>query len=95
MISKECEISIEANPGTVNRDGLSQLRMAGFNRISMGMQSANINELRLLEREHDPVTVIRAVESARLAGFENLNLDLIFGIPVRPWKAGSNPSNLP
>lgn len=81
LISKECEISIEANPGTVNRDGLSQLRMAGFNRISMGMQSANINELRLLEREHDPVTVIRAVESARLAGFENLNLDLIFGIP--------------
>lgn len=88
-ISEDCEISLEANPGTVNRDGLSQLRRAGFNRISMGMQSANINELRLLEREHDPIAVIHATESARLAGFKNLNLDLIFGIPgqtMDTWK---------
>ncbi len=81
LMSAECEISLEANPGTVSREGLFQLREVGFNRISMGMQSANINELRLLEREHDPVAVIQAVEAARRAGFENLNLDLIFGIP--------------
>lgn len=88
-IRDDCEISIEANPGTVHREGLSELRRAGFNRISMGMQSANIHELRLLEREHDPIAVIRAVASARLAGFENLNLDLIFGIPgqtMDSWK---------
>lgn len=80
-VLKECEISIEANPGTVSKESLCELRQAGFNRISLGMQSANINELRLLEREHDPFSVIQAVEWARRAGFDNFNLDLIFGIP--------------
>lgn len=80
-VLEECEISIEANPGTVIKEGLYELRQGGFNRISLGMQSANINELRLLEREHDPFSVIQAVEWARQAGFDNLNLDLIFGIP--------------
>lgn len=80
-VLKECEISIEANPGTVSKGSLCELRQSGFNRLSLGMQSANINELRLLEREHDPFSVIQAVEWARLAGFDNLNLDLIFGIP--------------
>lgn len=78
---EECEISIEANPGTVTKEGLYELRQGGFNRISLGMQSANINELRLLEREHDPFSVIQVVEWARRGGFDNLNLDLIFGIP--------------
>ena len=80
-VLQECEVSIEANPGTVSKESLYELRQGGFNRISLGMQSANINELRLLEREHDPFSVIQAVEWARRAGFDNLNLDLIFGIP--------------
>ena len=92
-LSEDCEISVEANPGTVSREGLRKLREAGFNRISLGMQSASINELRLLEREHSPVTVIEAVEAARLAGFDNINLDLIFGIPgqtMDTWQQSLN-----
>ncbi|MEW6180131.1 MAG: radical SAM family heme chaperone HemW [Chloroflexota bacterium] len=82
-LSSDCEISIEANPGTVQKDSLTILREIGFNRLSLGMQSGNLGELRLLEREHDPVHVIQAVRWAREAGFENINLDLIFGIPYQ------------
>lgn len=92
-LSEDCEISVEANPGTVSREGLRKLWEAGFNRISLGMQSASINELRLLEREHSPVAVIEAVEAARLAGFDNINLDLIFGIPgqtMDTWQQSLN-----
>lgn len=78
------EISLEANPGTVTQDSLKDLRQAGFNRISLGMQSANAIDLALLERQHDTLDVIRAVEWARQAGFSNLNLDLIYGLPAQP-----------
>ena len=77
----EVEITIEANPGTVGLDDLRQLRSLGINRISFGVQSANTEELRMLEREHSFFDVIRAVEWARKAGFDNLNLDLIYGLP--------------
>ncbi|MFZ3078687.1 MAG: radical SAM family heme chaperone HemW [Bellilinea sp.] len=86
----DAEITLEANPGTVTLDSLSALRQAGFNRISLGMQSANAVDLMLLERQHDTVDVIRAVEWARRAGFDNLNLDLIYGLPAQPlerWQA--------
>ena len=75
------EISLEANPGTVSADGLKALRQAGFNRLSLGMQSAKPEELRLLQRGHSTLDVIQAVRWAREAGFENVNLDLIYGIP--------------
>ncbi len=75
------EISLEANPGTLSLAYLQDLRNLGLNRISLGVQSANPEELRLLERQHDFPDVIRAVTWARRAGFENLNLDLIFGLP--------------
>src|SRR3990172_1667755 len=78
------EISLEANPGTVTLASLKDLRQAGFNRISLGMQSANAIDLALLERQHDTLDVIRAVEWARQAGFSNLNLDLIYGLPAQP-----------
>ena len=78
------EITLEANPGTVTLDSLRALHGAGFNRISLGMQSANFVDLALLERQHDTVDVIRAVEWARQAGFDNLNLDLIYGLPAQP-----------
>jgi len=78
------EISLEANPGTVTLDSLKDLRQMGFNRISLGMQSANAIDLALLERQHDTLDVIRAVEWARQAGFSNLNLDLIYGLPAQP-----------
>lgn len=75
------EISIEANPGTVSPEKLASIRTAGINRLSFGVQSANAEELRMLEREHSFFDVIEAVASARKAGFDNLNLDLIYGLP--------------
>jgi len=87
-VAPEVEITLEANPGTVTLDWLQQIRALGVNRMSYGMQSASMADLRILGREHDPVDVIRAVEWSRLAGFDNLNLDLIYGIPgqdLRRW----------
>jgi oxygen-independent coproporphyrinogen-3 oxidase len=80
-LQPEAEISLEANPGTLSLDYLRGLHYIGFNRISLGMQSARPDELRLLERQHDVPDVIRAVKWARQAGFDNLNLDLIYGLP--------------
>lgn len=77
----KAEITLEANPDTVDGDYLAALRGLGVNRLSYGVQSAIPSELTLLEREHDFDTVIRAVEMARTAGFDDLNLDLIYGLP--------------
>ncbi len=77
----DAEISIEANPGTISPDKLNAIRESGINRISFGVQSANTEELRMLERIHDFFTVIEAVSTAKKAGFDNLNLDLIYGLP--------------
>lgn len=81
QIQEDVEISLEANPGTVSLSYLRSLRQAGVNRLSFGVQSANVFELRMLEREHSYVDVIEAVTNARRVGFDNLNLDLIFGLP--------------
>jgi putative oxygen-independent coproporphyrinogen III oxidase len=75
------EITLEANPGTLSLDYLSNLVLLGVNRLSLGMQSANVRELRLLERQHNFLDVIQAVKWARQAGLDNINLDLIFGLP--------------
>ena len=75
------ELTFEANPGTVSAESLAKLRRAGMNRISFGVQSANPEELRMLERAHTFVDVINAVQWARQAGFDNLNLDLIYALP--------------
>ena len=83
-ISEESEISIEANPGTVTIETLRGLHGLGFNRLSLGVQSAHPEELHLLERIHDYYDAIEAVSWARQAGFANLNLDLIFGLPEQP-----------
>jgi len=88
-VSEDAEITIEANPGTVTFSDLAQLRALGINRISFGVQSANMEELRMLERTHSFFDVIEAVTSARKAGFDNLNLDLIYGLPeqtLQTWQ---------
>jgi oxygen-independent coproporphyrinogen-3 oxidase len=87
------EISLEANPGTVTRDSLNDLHSLGFNRLSLGVQSAHPEELRQLERIHDYFDVINTVKWARQAGFDNLSLDLIFGLPgqsMNRWQATVN-----
>jgi oxygen-independent coproporphyrinogen-3 oxidase len=80
-VSKNAEITLEANPGTLDLEILNGLREAGINRLSFGVQSANPEQLRLLERQHDFQDVIQAVKWARQAGFDNLNLDWIYGLP--------------
>ncbi len=80
-LSPEAEITMEANPGTVNDDYLTAVRTLGVNRLSFGVQSAIASELALLEREHDFEDVMTAVQSARAAGFDNISLDLIYGVP--------------
>jgi oxygen-independent coproporphyrinogen-3 oxidase len=80
-VATETEISLEANPGTCSREFLQDIKTLGFNRISFGVQSANPNELRLLERIHDYDDVVNAVKWSRQAGFDNLNVDLIYGLP--------------
>jgi oxygen-independent coproporphyrinogen-3 oxidase len=92
-LTLEAEISLEANPGTVNLNSLRDLHSLGFNRISLGVQSIHPEELHQLERIHDPFDVIEAVNWARQAGFDNLNLDLIFGLPeqtLERWQATVN-----
>ena len=88
-LTGDAEITIEANPGTVSYGNLLELRRVGINRISYGVQSANSEELRMLERAHSFFDVIDAVTSARKAGFDNLNLDLIYGLPeqtLQTWQ---------
>lgn len=80
-LTHDAEITIEANPGTVSYATLLDLRQIGINRISYGVQSANTEELRMLERIHTFLDVIEAVSNSRKAGFGNLNLDLIYGLP--------------
>ncbi len=77
------EITMEANPETVDLDYLAAAREAGVNRVSFGMQSANAAELALLGRTHDVQTVLDAVLHSRAAGIENINLDLIYGLPAQ------------
>jgi oxygen-independent coproporphyrinogen-3 oxidase len=75
------EITLEANPGTFEQQKFADYRSAGVNRLSIGVQSFNDDKLRRLGRIHDGNEAIRAIESAYAAGFDNINLDLMFGLP--------------
>ncbi len=77
------EVTLEANPGRLTHEYFKTIRDLGVNRISLGMQSANPEDLLLLERQHGFQHVVKAVSLIRKAGINNLNLDLIFGIPYQ------------
>ena len=79
--SSPVEITLEANPGTLSYSQLKGLGQLGINRLSMGVQSAKPEDLRVLERQHNFGDAINAVKWARQAGFDNINLDWIFGLP--------------
>ncbi|HXG01843.1 MAG TPA: radical SAM family heme chaperone HemW, partial [Candidatus Binatia bacterium] len=79
-IAPAAEMSLEANPGTVDQGHIRGLREAGFNRISFGVQSFHDAELLDLERVHSGLEAELAYRWARAAGFDNINLDLIFGL---------------
>ena len=80
-LDPSAEITCEANPGTADQAHYSALRALGVNRLSLGVQSFDDRELRWLGRIHTAVEAERAFSQARAAGFENINLDLIFGLP--------------
>ncbi len=78
------EVSLEANPGTIDFGGLKLLREAGVTRLSLGAQSFDVEELRFLDRIHSPEATAASVDLARRAGFESVGLDLIYGLPGQP-----------
>ena len=80
-IDPDAEITMETNPGTVNRDKLKKFKDVGINRISIGIQSFDEDELKFLTRIHDKQTAIETVYNAAEVGFENISLDLIFNLP--------------
>lgn len=94
-INGNAEITIETNPGTVDLNKLKEFRQSGINRISIGIQSFNEDELKFLTRIHDKETAIQTVYNAVDAGFENISIDLIFNLPgqtIEKWNSNLNTS---
>ena len=88
-VSKDCEITVECNPDSADQDTLLTLKKAGVNRLSMGVQSAQDKELEEIGRVHSFAQATRAFQRARDAGFDNISLDLIYGLPdqtMESWK---------
>jgi len=81
LVAKDAEVSIEANPETLTADKAVALRQIGINRMSIGFQSLDNDCLRALGRKHTAKQAINAFKVAREAGFDNINVDLIFGAP--------------
>jgi oxygen-independent coproporphyrinogen-3 oxidase len=89
-IAPDAETTLEANPGSLTEEYLRGLREIGFNRISIGVQSFDDEELKSLDRIHSAQDASDGFAAARAAGFENINLDLIYGLPDQPlsrWQA--------
>ena len=80
-LAPDCECTVEANPGTVSEQALQTLSAAGFNRISFGLQAVQPHLLHLLGRIHQAGDLAAGVQAARSAGFGNINVDLLFGLP--------------
>ena len=85
-LAKDVEITIEINPGTVNKEKLKDYIECGINRCSLGMQTANNELLKTIGRIHTKEDFINAYNEARNAGFENINIDFIIGIPMQKLK---------
>ena len=85
-LSADAEITLETNPGTVSLEKLKMFHEAGINRISIGIQSFDDDDLKFLTRIHNSETAIKTVEDAENAGFDNISLDLIFNLPNQTKK---------
>jgi len=81
VLTPDVEITLEANPGTVEQDRFSEFHAIGINRLSIGVQSFQNQQLQRLGRIHNDKDAIRAAEAAHAAGFDNFNLDLMFALP--------------
>ncbi len=80
-VNKKAEITLEANPDDLDTPYLLSLRELGFNRLSIGVQSFDDNQLAFLNRRHSAQKAVDAVNSARQAGFDNISIDLMYGLP--------------
>ena len=80
-LQRGCEITLEANPGTVDQNHFNDYRAAGVNRLSIGAQSFRIEMLQRLGRVHGPQAIADAVRTARACGFSNINIDLMYALP--------------
>jgi len=80
-LAPTAEVTLEANPGTVERDSFTAYRQAGVNRVSLGAQSFDPRALHALGRIHGPGDIERSLDALRAAGLDNFNLDLMFGLP--------------
>ncbi|MGN0489095.1 MAG: radical SAM family heme chaperone HemW [Ruminococcus sp.] len=89
-VTKNAEITFEANPNTGKFFDFEKARETGFNRISIGLQSANNNELKLLGRTHNISDVINTINLSKKAGFSNISLDLMVGIPEQTTESLKN-----
>src|SRR5688572_8976364 len=81
QLADDCEITLEANPGTVERGRFTGYRAAGVNRVSLGAQSFDARQLQVLGRIHSPGETTRAAEELHAAGLSNFNLDLMYALP--------------
>lgn len=81
LLEKNVEITMEMNPGTANREKLKAYRRAGINRLSIGLQSANNQELKILGRIHTFETFLETYQMAKEEGFDNINIDLMSALP--------------
>lgn len=90
QVSNKVEITLETNPGTVDEKKLKNFKQANVNRISIGVQSFDENELKFLTRIHDSKTAIETVHAAENAGFEDISVDLIFNLPNQSKETWQN-----
>lgn len=84
-LTKGAEITMECNPATVGYEDLHRYRKAGVNRLSLGLQSSDANELRILGRLHSARDFVSTYRAARQAGFDNINIDLMYGLPQQSF----------
>lgn len=84
----DLEITLEANPGTIEQQRFNDYHQLGINRLSLGIQSFNAKHLKTLGRIHDDKQAHRAIETARAAGFDNLNIDIMHGLPEQSLVQG-------
>lgn len=82
-VSKTAEVTLEANPDTITEKGMRRLATSGFNRVSIGVQTNDDQMLKVLGRPHNYAQAVRSVDIARQAGFDNISLDLMYGLPAQ------------
>jgi oxygen-independent coproporphyrinogen-3 oxidase len=90
QLKEKCEITLETNPGTVTKQKIEKFIEAGINRVSIGIQSFNEDELKFLTRIHDKETALKTVYNVKEAGIDNISIDLIFNLPKQTkekWKS--------